>query len=75
MVVHSSTSSFERTFPGTGVPWAVLMAFLIGLGVEFILHLMPAKMLLGYGEGLGTYYEVLHTIEEYGPAEIGRAHV
>ncbi len=66
----SSTFSSEVRRQGAGFPWAVVIAGLLVVGVEVALHVAPAQSLLGYGEGLGTYYEVRHTIEDSGPAEV-----
>jgi hypothetical protein len=70
MAVPSFISNFERSHPGAGVPWAVVLAVLLVVAVELAMHLIPTRSLLGYGEGLGTYYEVVHTVEEFGPAEV-----
>lgn len=66
----SSTSSSELTRCGTGFPTAVALAVAIVLAVEIVLRMLPASALLGYGDGLGAYYEVRHTIERQGAAEV-----
>ncbi len=68
--MRSSTSSSERTHCGSGFPWAVVVAACLVALVEVAVHLTPTRSLLGYGEGLGTYYEVRHTIEDKGAAEV-----
>jgi len=40
------------------------------VGVEVVLHLTPSEKLLNYGRGLGTYYEVKHTVDAFGAADI-----
>jgi hypothetical protein len=49
---------------------AVALAALIVLTVEIVLHCLPTGALLGYGDGLGSYYEVRHSIELQGAAEV-----
>lgn len=68
--MRSSISSSEKSFPKRGFPKALVAAMVIIVVLEIILHLLPKDMLLGYGQGLSSYYEVKHTIQTRGPAEV-----
>jgi len=48
----------------------VLGAVVLVLLAEAGIRALPLDTVLRYGEGLGTYYEVRHTIEQRGAAEI-----
>lgn len=70
MVERSSISSSERSRPGNGRPIAVYVCLAIVCLVEIILHWVPERVLHGYGEGLASYYDVRHSIEDYGSADV-----
>jgi len=52
------------------MPKAMFVALGLVLLVEIVLHIMPGDWLLGYGPGLGSYYDVLHTLQTRGPAQV-----
>lgn len=68
--MHSSTSSSELTRPGRAFPRALAAAVAVVLAVEIALRLLPAPTFTGYGQGLGSYYEIRHAIETDGPAGV-----
>ncbi len=70
MAKRSSISSSEKSFPRPGRPWAVILAALLVVLVEVVLHLLPDQALLGYGRGLSAYYDVRHTVEQLGAADV-----
>jgi len=56
--------------PGNGFPRALLVAIVLVVLAEGILHVVPKRQLLGYGKGLAAYSEVRHQIEDFGASDI-----
>jgi hypothetical protein len=48
----------------------VILAVAVVVLVEVVLHALPDQALLGYGRGLSAYYDVRHTVEQLGAADV-----
>lgn len=71
MAELSSTSNSKPVLERSRIPWAFILAILVLVCLEFFLRMLPQNLLLGYGRGYAQYWEVLHHLEEFGPADVG----